>query len=103
MCIGVPMRVIEPRGWRALCGRDGETREIDMILTGEQPVGAWVLVFQDSARRVLDDDEARKIGDALTALSLALEGESDLDHLFPDLAGREPQLPDHLKQPRSGS
>lgn len=103
MCIGVPMQVVEPRGWRALCRRDGETREIDMILTGEQPAGAWVLVFLDAARRVLDEDEAHKISDALTAMALALEGETDLDHLFPDLAGREPQLPDHLKPPRSGS
>jgi hydrogenase expression/formation protein HypC len=103
MCIGVPMQVVEPRGWRALCRRGDETREIDMILIGEQPAGAWVLVFLDAARQALDEDEAHKISDALEALSLALEGETNFDHLFPDLAGREPQLPDHLKPPRSGS
>lgn len=102
MCIGVPMQVVEPRGWRALCRREGETREIDMILTGEQPEGTWVLVFLDAARRVLDNEEARQISNALLALSLALEGETNLDHLFPDLANREPELPDHLKpQPES--
>jgi hydrogenase expression/formation protein HypC len=98
MCIGLPMQVMEPRGRYALCRRDGEIREIDMILIGEQPAGAWVLTFLDSARQTLEEEEARRIDDALTALSLALGGETDLDHLFPDLVGREPQLPDHLKR-----
>ncbi len=100
MCIGFPMQVVEPRNRYALCRREGETREVDMILTGEQPAGTWVLVFLDAARQVLDEDEAAKIGDALTALSLAMSGETDIDHLFPDLAGREPQLPEHLKPPQ---
>jgi hydrogenase expression/formation protein HypC len=97
MCIGIPMQVAEPRGRYALCSSDSGAREVDMILVDEQPAGTWVLVFLDAARQVLDAEEAAKIGSALKALSLALSGETDLDHLFPDLAGREPQLPDHLK------
>jgi hydrogenase expression/formation protein HypC len=97
MCIGIPMQVIEPRSRYALCRANGESREIDMGLVGEQPAGAWVLVFLDAAREVISPADAAKIGNALEALALVLNGESEVDHLFADLIGREPQLPDHLK------
>lgn len=97
MCIGLPMRVVTCLPGSAVCEGQGEQRVIDMTLVGEQPVGTWVLVFLDAAREVVTGEQAVLIGDALTALQLAMEGETDIDHLFPDLAGRAPELPAHLK------
>jgi hydrogenase assembly chaperone HypC/HupF len=97
MCIGIPMQVAGLRSRYALCLGNGESREVDMALVGEQPVGTWVLVFLDAAREVLSAQDAARIGDALQALALIGQGETNVDHLFADLIGREPELPDHLK------
>ncbi|MCQ8130375.1 HypC/HybG/HupF family hydrogenase formation chaperone [Methylomonas rivi] len=97
MCIGIPMQVIEPRGESALCIYRGETGLVDMMLVGEQPKGAWLLVFLDTAREVISADKARQITDALEAMRLAMQGETDIDHLFADLVEREPELPEHLR------
>lgn len=51
------------------------------------------MVFVDSARELLDTEQAQRIGDALQVLNLAVQGETDLDRWFPDLVGREPELP----------
>ncbi|MBS4050005.1 MAG: HypC/HybG/HupF family hydrogenase formation chaperone [Methylomonas sp.] len=97
MCIGIPMQVIEPRGESALCTYRGQTSLIDMMLVGEQPAGIWLLVFLDTAREVISADKARQINDALEAMRLAMQGETDIDHLFADLVEREPELPEHLR------
>ncbi|MDG4882800.1 MULTISPECIES: HypC/HybG/HupF family hydrogenase formation chaperone [unclassified Mesorhizobium] len=97
MCVGVPLEVLESRDGSALCrGRSG-LRRIDMTLTGDQPAGTWIITFLDAAREVIAPEAARRIADALEAAERALAGETDLDHLFADLAGREPQLPEHLR------
>lgn len=105
MCIGLPMRVIECLPGRALCegagANGGERRLIDMTLVGEQAAGTWVLVFLDAAREVVSADDAALVAQALAAVGLAMQGDIDVDHLFPDLAGREPELPEHL-QPQVG-
>ena len=101
MCIGIPMQVIEPRGSQALCAGTGEPAEIDMALVGAQPAGAWVLTFLGAAREVITAERAGQIADALSALELALTGAGDgaaIDALFPDLANREPELPEFLKE-----
>lgn len=110
MCIGVPMCVVacDADGDFAECaaaadGDVGAARErLDMRLVGAQPEGTWVLAFHGAARRVLDADEAARIGDALAALQGALDGSLDagsgaFDALFADLVDREPTLPDHLR------
>ncbi|QWG24779.1 HypC/HybG/HupF family hydrogenase formation chaperone [Bradyrhizobium sediminis] len=98
MCIGVPMKVIRPGSGYAVCEAAGESREIDMRLVGDQPEGTWVLVFLDAAREVVTSEQASLIGNALDALRLALAGSTEgIDELFPDLAGREPELPPHLQ------
>jgi hydrogenase expression/formation protein HypC len=97
MCIGIPMQVVERRSRFALCEGAGEAREIDMALVGEQTGGTWVLVFLDAAREVISAEDAARITDALTALALIAEGEANVDHLFADLIGREPELPEHLR------
>ncbi|MGO4869367.1 MAG: HypC/HybG/HupF family hydrogenase formation chaperone [Roseiarcus sp.] len=96
MCIGVPMRVIEGDDAQALCERRGAVRAVSMMLVGAQPPGTFVLTHLNSAIRVLEADDARLIDDALDALALAAEG-GDVDHLFADLVGREPELPAHLR------
>jgi hydrogenase expression/formation protein HypC len=98
MCIGVPMEVIWSGSGYAVCEAAGESREIDMRLVGDQPAGTWVLVFLDAAREVVTPEQASLIGNALDALGPALSGNTEgIDQLFPDLAGREPELPPHLK------
>ena len=98
MCIGIPMQVVSTEGTTALCQGMGESRRVDTLLVGDQPVGSWLLVFLNSAREVLSEQRAEQIRQALQALDLALTGESDLDHLFADLVDRTPQLPEHLRQ-----
>ena len=51
-----------------------------------------------TAREIIDADRARQIDRALGALEAALAGDlSDIDAAFPDLVGREPQLPEYLR------
>lgn len=99
MCVGIPMRVIETGQGQALCQtRDGkDTQQVDMLLVGDLPAGSWVLVFLGAAREVLDEATARQIGDALTAVEMAMHGNGAVDHLFADLVEREPQLPEFLQ------
>lgn len=96
MCLGLPMTIVETDGVSALCERRGERRRVSVLLLGEVPVGTSVLVFIDSAVRVLDPEESRHIDDALDGLAAALEGNS-FEHLFADLIDREPQLPEFLR------
>ncbi|MCG7973281.1 MAG: HypC/HybG/HupF family hydrogenase formation chaperone [Candidatus Thiodiazotropha taylori] len=94
MCIGIPMQVVSTEGTTALCQGMGESRTVDTLLVGDQPVGSWLLVFLNSAREVLSEQRAEQISQAL---DLALSGESEVDHLFADLVDRTPELPEHLR------
>ena len=67
-----------------------------MVIVCVLTVGTLVLVDHGSAVRVLDPEEARLIDDALEGLAAAMEGQN-VDALFADLVGREPQLPEHLR------
>ncbi len=97
MCIGVPHEIIETGFTQARArSRSGEA-VIDMALVGDQPVGTHVLVFLGAAREVLDPLRASQIADALEAMERVMAGDSNIDHLFADLIGREPQLPEHLR------
>ena len=100
MCIGIPMRVESVTEGQALCISDGQIRPIDIrLLDGVEP-GMWVLTFLGSAREVLSEARAEAIQAALQALQLVTSGPVDsasIDALFPDLAGREPSLPEHLR------
>jgi hydrogenase expression/formation protein HypC len=97
MCIGLPMQVVELHGESALCVYGDEQTLVDMMLVGEQPIGSWLLVFLDAAREVISEQKARQIADALEAMRRVMQGETQFDHLFADLIGREPQLPYFLK------
>lgn len=99
MCIGMPMQVINMEGeTSAWCADGDETVLLDMLIVGPQPAGVWVLAFQGAARQLMTPEDAAQTRIALQALSAALAGETDVDRFFPDLAGREPQLPEHLRR-----
>lgn len=92
------MRVLESHPHQALCeASDGHRRMVDTAMVGQVPAGAWLLVFLGSAREQIDPDQAETLNKALEALSAVMAGQTDVDHLFPDLAGREPPLPAHLR------
>ena len=90
MCIGLPMQVVEPGSGYAVCEGLGERRRVCTLLVGDQPVGAWLLVFLDSAREVLSESDAKRVADAVRALQLVMSGKVDdpreLDRFFPDLS-----------------
>ena len=75
----------------------GERRRVDTLLIGEPALGSWLLVFLDTAREIISEEQARHTADALQAVQLTLQGETAVDHLFADLIEREPQLPDFLR------
>lgn len=92
------MQVIESSaGWATCDGDDGRRERVDMRLVGEQPPGTWLLVFLGAARDVIDERRAMHTRDALAALRAVQRGEP-IEHLFSDLIGREPELPEFLRE-----
>ncbi len=102
MCIGIPMQIVEAGSGYAWCEGMGQRRQINTLLVGDQPVGTWLLTFLDSAREVLSADDAARITNAVQAVNLIMQGDSEIDHLFADLVDREPQLPPSAPQKRNG-
>jgi hydrogenase expression/formation protein HypC len=98
MCIGLPLRVIEPEGSFAWCEADDERERLDMMLVGEQPVGTWVLGFHGAARQLLSEEEAARARAGRQALAAVLSGDGRIDDFFADLVDREPELPAHLRK-----
>ena len=90
------MQIIGFNGAYAVCQRGDEQHLIDPILVGKPEIGTWVLTFLDTAREIISPEQAAQIQDALQALTLTLQGDYNVDHLFADLVNREPQLPDFL-------
>lgn len=87
MCIALPMQVVRSGELTALCrSRNGE-EEINMLMVGVQPEGAWVLGFLGWARDVISEAQAREIDLALDGLQEIMDGAEsiDVDHHFPGL------------------
>ncbi len=87
MCIAIPMQVVRGGEVTALCrGRNGE-EEINMLLVGAQPEGAWILNFLGWAREVISEAQAREIDRALDGLQEIMDGAEsiDVDAYFPGL------------------
>lgn len=100
MCIGIPLQVVSGNEQAAECAAGGRSERLNMLLVGAQPPGTWVLAFQGSALRVMTEGDALQTRAALAALDAALSGEAGpqaFDTFFADLAGREPELPPHLR------
>lgn len=94
MCIGIPMKVVECGEGFAWCEGLGQKKQVNTLLVGDQPVGTWLLTFLGSAREVLNADDAARITNAVQAVNLVMQGETDVEYLFADLIDREPQLPE---------
>jgi hydrogenase expression/formation protein HypC len=101
MCIGIPMQVLAVDGASADCEGRGRRERVDIALVGAVGEGEWILAHQGRAVRTLSEIEARQTEAALDALEAALAGGRDLDVFFADLAGREPELPPHLRKESS--
>lgn len=99
MCLGLPMRIDATDGAFATCSAAGRTERVDLVLVPEARAGDHVLVFQGTARRRLEAEEARLIAAALDGVAAVMAGTGDstlIDRAFADLAHREPELPPHL-------
>lgn len=106
MCIGIPMQVKESGFGYALCEGMGHRREVETLLVGDQPNGTWLLVFLNSAREILSEENAKKITDAVQAVELVMQSQGALstqglddqtiEALFSDLVDREPEKPASL-------
>lgn len=101
MCMAIPLQVLAVGGTHATCvGADGATSDIDTTLVGPVAPGDWLLCFLGAAREVVDERRALAVREALGALASALAGDlAAIDAAFPDLVGREPQLPEFLRNP----
>jgi hydrogenase expression/formation protein HypC len=97
MCIGYPMQVVTATAAVAQCVRGSERHDLDSTLVGLLAPGTWVLAHRGAALRVLAAEEAAQMTAALGALEALLAGDVDVDAAFPDLAGRTPTLPPHLR------
>lgn len=87
MCIGVPVQVVEPGEFVAVCEGLNGREQVNMMLLGPQPAGTWVLNFLSSAREVLTEEDAININMALKGLNAIMSGETDVDvdNYFPGL------------------
>ncbi len=92
------MQVLELLDGMAVCEGMGERREINMQLVGDQPPGTWVLTFLDTAREVISEERAHQVSDAIQAINLVMQGQTNVDHLFADLIDREPEPPPSMQQ-----
>jgi hydrogenase expression/formation protein HypC len=63
------MRVVSGDDLLAVVEREGERRTVKMLLVGAVPAGATVLVHLGSAVRVLDEDEAAAMEEAIATVT----------------------------------
>ncbi len=101
MCMGVPLRVESLVSPTAVVASSIEAaaqpRLVDTSLLDQRPaIGDWLLVHVNVAIRAMSAEEARRVGDALQAVSAAAAGQP-FEHLLGDLLDREPELPAHLR------
>ena len=87
MCVGIPALVLEAGDFVARCRTRNGEEPINLMLTGPQPAGTWLLTFLGSAREVISERDARHIDKALDGLSAIMADNTDIDvdHYFPEL------------------
>jgi hydrogenase expression/formation protein HypC len=90
------MRVVEAHSHFAVCERGDRQKRVNTLFVGEVETGQWLLVFLDSAREILTEEQALQLNNALLAVDQAINGNLDVDHLFADLLERD-RLPPHLQ------
>lgn len=102
MCLSIPMQVValEADGDLAWVERPGRRERVNMLLTGRQPIGTWVLVSLGFAQEVVEGEALALIEDALAALAAGLEGTYDPSAHFADLgAPADPADPSFTRMP----
>lgn len=101
MCVAIPRKVLRIKDeWSVEVEAADGVETVDVRLLGKVEPGDWILVFRQDAVRVVEEDEAKSILEALGALSSVMAGSADeavIEAGFSDLVGREPQLPEHLR------
>ena len=90
------MRVVEAHSHFAVCETGDRQKRVNTLFVGEVETGQWLLVFLDSAREILTEEQALQLNNALLAVDQAINGNLDVDHLFADLLERD-RLPPHLQ------
>jgi hydrogenase expression/formation protein HypC len=90
------MRVVETHSHFAVCETGSRQKRVNTLFVGEVEAGQWLLVFLDSAREILTEEQALQLNNALLAVDQAINGNLDVDHLFADLIERD-RLPPHLQ------
>lgn len=77
MCLGVPMQVVEIKGFAARCQAKGAEREVNLFLLQDEPVavGDFVVVHLGYANRKVTEGEARAAWELYDQM-LAAEGRS---------------------------
>ena len=90
------MRVVEAHSHFAICEAGDRQKRVNTLFVGEVEPGQWLLVFLDSAREILTEEQALQLNNALLAVEQAVNGNPDVDHLFADLIERD-RLPAHLQ------
>jgi len=70
MCMGVPMEVVEVDGFLARCQALGSTRDVNLMLLGDEPVkpGDHVLVHLGMAVRTLTPEEVKDLWEVMGQL-----------------------------------
>ncbi len=89
MCLGIPMQVVKVDGVFAWCEGRGRRERINILLLGETSPGDWVYAVHGQAREKLAEQQATEINLALDGVAAALQGETNLDAYFPDLAAHQ--------------
>ncbi len=90
------MRVVEAHSHFAICETGDRQKRVNTLFVGEVEPGQWLLVFLDSAREILTEEQALQLNNALLAVDQVINGNLDVDHLFADLIERD-RLPPHLQ------
>jgi hydrogenase assembly chaperone HypC/HupF len=86
MCLGIPMQIFEVEGAFAWCEGRGRRERLNILWLEQILPGDWVLAALGQAREKLTLPQVHEINLALDALAAALQGETNLDAYFPDLA-----------------
>lgn len=79
------MQVIEVDGAFAWCEGRGRRERLNIMLLEDVHSGDWVYAVLGQAREILTAQRVDEINLALDGLAAAMQGETDLQHFFPDI------------------
>lgn len=79
MCLGIPMQIVEIKGFAAHCQAKGAEREVNLFLLQDEPiaVGDFVVVHLGYANQKVTEEEARAAWELYDQMLAAEGGPSD--------------------------